>query len=482
MKKHTIRNRILHTNLSILFLTSLITLVVFNISIFWYFNETGTKQLRQIANHLAELTTKEKDFFKKDTPPLPPDNNNEEASLDERRKLSFFFKLDQTMRDSLSVLNADYMLLDDHYDLVDTFPSEYLTNYRGELERIKNYLDFSVIDPSSSKFTFTDQEIPYLAIVRSLTLEDKNYYLILYTDLSKIKELQLGISLILIFILAVSLLIASLFSIRSAKRIAQPFSSLNLHLRNMANRNFQTKLQEVLDDELNDFVGNINHLSEQLLEYDQKQQKFFQNVSHDLRTPLMSVSSYAESILYDVLPPKEAAATILEESKRMATLVDEILYLSSLDHQKEPEMETTDLFSLLQRVIRRISPLAKEKEVRIEWFSELPEVNIQGNEQLLERCFDNILTNCLSYTQDLITLSLQVRSGEVILRIHDNGPGFHNEEIHRIFERFYRGPHGHIGLGLAIAKEILTLHHFEIEARNENGAVFLLRMRQNRKH
>ena len=90
------------------------------------------------------------------------------------------------------------------------------------------------------------------------------------------------------------------------KKISAPFSHLNQHIRAIAERNFGNKIEMPVDDELREFVNNINIMSEKLETYDKAQKTFLQNVSHEFRTPLMSIQSYAEGIKYDVVDSNTA--------------------------------------------------------------------------------------------------------------------------------------------------------------------------------
>ena len=143
----------------------------------------------------------------------------------------------------------------------------------------------------------------YIAIVKPVS--QKNSFglgwIIIYSSLQKVNQLQWVINIILFAILILSALIIVIFSSLAAKKISAPFSSLNQHIRAIAERNFGTKIHMPVDDELQEFVNNINIMSEKLETYDKAQKTFLQNASHEFRTPLMSIQSYAEGIKYDVV-------------------------------------------------------------------------------------------------------------------------------------------------------------------------------------
>lgn len=210
------------------------------------------------------------------------------------------------------------------------------------------------------------------------------------------------------------------------------------------------------------------------------QRKFFQNTSHELKTPLMTVQGYAEGIQTGVTEPKQAAEVILQESDRMAQIVNELLSLSKIDlHSLKPVMTRTDIREVLYDSIRTCEPLMKQRGINI--VPILPEspVYINGDEDMLERVFTNILSNAVRHCKTEVKITCTPYSRFIMIKFHDDGDGIAENDLPHIFERFYTGENGSTGLGLSLACELVKLHGGTINAYNDNGAVFAVKFLKN---
>ena len=205
----------------------------------------------------------------------------------------------------------------------------------------------------------------------------------------------------------------------------------------------------------------------------ESQKWFFQNVSHELKTPMMAVQGCAEGIHTGVLEPVEASGVILEETEQMSELVEELLALSRLESgQANAEFHLTDVRELLYDCLRSTEQLAEQKNLRISLcFDEKP-VLVSCDEVQLRRAFTNIITNALRYAKGKIQIECKADRGKAIVRIHDDGEGIAPELLPHIFDRFFSTRKGGAGIGLSLAKEIVSLHKGTISASNDGGAVF----------
>ena len=206
----------------------------------------------------------------------------------------------------------------------------------------------------------------------------------------------------------------------------------------------------------------------------ERQQTFFQNASHELKTPLMAIQGYAEGIQAGVMDAGGAAEVILSESERMTGLVDELLDISKIDMGRQQlTLSEMDVRELLYDSIRAVEPAAAAGGITITPdFPETP-VMVSCDDTRLRRAVTNILSNGVRYARSELRLTCRADKRYVTIRIQDDGDGIAAEDLPHIFDRFYMGRSGKSGIGLALTKEIIHLHKGTIRAYNgDTGAVF----------
>ena len=206
----------------------------------------------------------------------------------------------------------------------------------------------------------------------------------------------------------------------------------------------------------------------------ERQQTFFQNASHELKTPLMAIQGYAEGIQAGVMDTDSAAEVILAESDRMTELVEELLDISKIDMGRQPlTLSETDIRELLYDGIRAVEPAAAASGITIAPdFPEEP-IMVKCDDTQMRRAVTNILTNGVRYARSELRLTCRAYRRQVTIQIQDDGDGIAEEDLPHIFDRFYMGRSGKTGIGLALTKEIIHLHKGTIRAYNgDAGAVF----------
>lgn len=197
-------------------------------------------------------------------------------------------------------------------------------------------------------------------------------------------------------------------------------------------------------------------------------QEFSANVSHELKTPLMSISGYAELLKEGIVRPedqKEFAERIYQEASRLTTLVQDIIRLSKLDDENlELEKETIDLFEMSKEIIETLQPAAKKRHISISYQGK--RLSISGMPQIIYEMLYNVCDNAIHYNKDEGTVVITTEKTEegICWSVADTGIGIPLAEQERIFERFYRVDKSHsratggTGLGLSIVKHGAELH------------------------
>lgn len=204
-------------------------------------------------------------------------------------------------------------------------------------------------------------------------------------------------------------------------------------------------------------------------------------MSHELKTPLTSISGFAELMMDGSVPKnmvKEFSRSIYEEASRLITLVNDIIRLSQLDDDTvEYEWEAVDLSSLVQENIQVLQNAADRKDVLLMSAGEKTE--IRGVRRLLSETIYNLVDNAIKYNREggkaVVTVKKNPETGGVDLQVSDTGIGIPEKDLGRIFERFYRVDKSHskavggTGLGLSIVKHCAAIHHAQIETESEVG-------------
>ena len=268
---------------------------------------------------------------------------------------------------------------------------------------------------------------------------------------------------------AVMFLFALALSKWQAARLIEPMNELNL----------DTPLENKMYEELTPLLRRIDKQNQEKDAIANMRKEFSANVSHELKTPLTSISGYAE-IMKDGLVRTEDMKTFSEriysEARRLIHLVEDIIKLSRLDEGAvEIEKEEVDLYLLTREIISRLAMQASERGVHMEITGE--SVSVYGVRQILDEMIYNICENAIKYNKEGGAVSVWVGStlqGRKVI-VSDTGIGIPENRKERIFERFYRVDKSHsketggTGLGLSIVKHGAILHGAEIHVESEVG-------------
>ena len=234
----------------------------------------------------------------------------------------------------------------------------------------------------------------------------------------------------------------------------------------------------------NDRPSGIMVLIQDITEHvklDNMRKEFVADVSHELKTPITSIMGYADTLLegeYDKDTQNRFLNVIAEEARRMAKLVTDLLTLSRFDNnQILQEKVRFDLGNLVKQCQEKVQIEIEKKKHKIECFVTADVPAVYADKEGIERVVLNILTNSIKYTPDGGNIKIYVGFvyNDAYIKVIDNGIGIPEEDLARIFERFYRVDKartrqmGGTGLGLSIAKEILDKNNGTIDIKSEKG-------------
>ena len=207
--------------------------------------------------------------------------------------------------------------------------------------------------------------------------------------------------------------------------------------------------------------------------------EFTANVSHELKTPLTSISGYAEIMMNGMVQPADMgrfSGKIYKEAQRLITLVGDIIRLSQLDEEKvQMEKSPVDLHLLASDVVKRLQDVAKKNQVTLMLTGKPTVVN--GNPQILDEMIYNLCDNAIKYNKPFgeVEVNVAMIKDHPVLTVEDDGIGIPPEDQERIFERFYRVDKSHsrqiggTGLGLSIVKHGAIYHKAKVELKSAPG-------------
>ena len=279
------------------------------------------------------------------------------------------------------------------------------------------------------------------------------------------------LGLLLIAILALAFFVVE----KQTRRLIAPINELDL----------EHPLEHVAYEELRPLLNRVDEQNvqiakqvEELKQAEMVRREFSANVSHELKTLLMSISGYAEIMRDGLVQPQdvpEFAGRIYDEASRLTSLVQDIIEISKLDESKNMPFEDVDLYEMTQDICQTLMLPAKKKRVTV--LMEGKSVSIQGVRHVLYEMLYNLVDNAIKYNKEggYVKVLLAREKDGVRWSVEDNGIGIAKEEQERIFERFYRVDKSHsrktggTGLGLSIVKHGAALHHAKIVLNSEPG-------------
>ena len=238
-------------------------------------------------------------------------------------------------------------------------------------------------------------------------------------------------------------------------------------------------------DEYDIIAENINRMAAELSKTEMLRSDFIANVSHEIKTPLSVIQSYAGALMSEKDEQKrgEYAATLAAASKRLTLLVSDILKLNKLENQKIfPEKKTLEAGEVLRGCVLSYVDKIDEKGINLD--CDIEDFTMSADEGFLEIIFNNLLSNAVKFTENggNIAVSLKKTGGYAQFAVRDDGCGMSAETGAHIFDKFYQGDTSHSqegnGLGLALVKRVIDICGGEINVNSRvgGGSCFTVRL------
>ena len=283
----------------------------------------------------------------------------------------------------------------------------------------------------------------------------------------------------LLFGALIGAVIALLLGIFLSQTLTRPIRELTKATHAVSEGDLAQTVPVRSDDELGELAQAFNKMSAQLSRSVNARRQMTADIAHELRTPLSLILGHAEAVHDGVLPPtRENFEIIREEAARLENLVNDLRTISLADAgELSMQLQAIEPYRLIQEVVSLYQVQAKKKNISfdLDIAPELPEIEVDPGR--MTQVITNILENAIRHTPQngRILLGAKQTVGRVQLFVQDSGPGLEQQELDRIFERFYRSDasrqreDGGSGLGLAIASSIVQAHGGQVSAESEAG-------------
>lgn len=333
------------------------------------------------------------------------------------------------------------------------------------------------------------------ALLYKINIGDQEFYLVLQVEGKALSNVQVYVYLTENYYAFLFLYLPlAVITLLPALLISSFFITVNRRIKRLNDAMQKSDLNQLpapIADKNKDEIGQLNHLFYEMsvrlnqqyskLKHSEETRKaLVSNLSHDLRTPLTTISGYAETLQQGSMRYSDEqislyASIILQRSRYIEYLLNKLFELSKLDREMIGEMTRSDLCELTRQIVADYMLIFEEKNFLIEISIPEAPIWIELNEYAIGQAIRNLIDNALIYGEEgqYIGIHLEQTQKNARLTVTDKGKGIPSSELKNIFDRFVRldksRSSGNIGIGLSIAKEVIGMHHGIIYSESDPG-------------
>ncbi|MBU5595429.1 HAMP domain-containing histidine kinase [Amphibacillus sp. MSJ-3] len=366
----------------------------------------------------------------------------------------------------------------------------YLFVYNRSIDRVMLYsrsLDLELIHDWVERYDLTQKQQPlwfdgenqYVVSIISIYPELLDEELVLITPLDHIQEIQQIFFNRLMIVFLIGILVIIILTHYLTHRLVTPLTQLKYQLKKIEKRQFDDVKRVKASGEIKEVEKSVVDMANELERYMKSQQQFFQNASHELKTPLMTIQGYAEGIKDGVFQGEDSdrgLEVIVAEIGRLKKIINEMILLAKLDSNEDVYHEEDIYVSqLVQSTVDRTIPMATEQQIALNHQIYNDAVIHVDQEKMLQAML-NIVTNAIRHAKTKVYIEVLEKDGRLQIIVDDDGNGVDDALIPQLFERFIKGKDGETGLGLAISRAIVERSHGTIRAEHSplGGARFVI--------
>lgn len=346
-------------------------------------------------------------------------------------------------------------------------PQDSIALYRQAASHPSESILHGSLDRSHGNFLFVSKKMDYHGFP---------YYLVLFSREQELNQINWILTRQFLIIFSLLLVVSWLIAVWFSGYLSKPLRVLEELCKKIARRQFDISLTMDRNDEIGQLAKSFDSMKNQLKDYDESQRHFIQNISHELKTPIMAIQGYTQGLIEGVFQGPQAEKgleVIMEESKRLEKVVGQLLYITKIESVAQMmQVGRVDVSEMFQLLKQRLSVLSPD----VAWELSLPETLIvEADGEQLSTAFVNILENQLRYAKSRLTITGRQEKEHVVVTICNDGPPIEESLLPQLFQRFRKGKSGKHGLGLAISRAVFEAHGGTIVASNQpDGPCFTM--------
>ncbi len=278
--------------------------------------------------------------------------------------------------------------------------------------------------------------------------------------------------LIIFLISSIAFTITTLIIVLWSNNVVEQIRKLKDKINNLDNVNYESNIHYVYDDELYSLNQSIDNMKEYLIKEEQYKNQIYQNISHDLKTPITVIKSYIEAEEDGIETKENTLKVISEQVNKLETKVHSLLYLNKLNYvqdQKELLNVNTNIVPIINSSITKFKVARNDIKFIFDYDDH---TNFRGTTDMWETIIDNILNNFIRYAKKEIKINIKNKK----ITLYNDGENIDEKLINNIFTPYEKGINGVFGLGLSIVKKTLQFLNYDIAITNMNkGVKFIIK-------
>ncbi len=266
-----------------------------------------------------------------------------------------------------------------------------------------------------------------------------------------------------------------------SERITAPLKKISKAAKEFAKGNFKVRVPVKGYDEISQLAESFNNMAEELENHEKTRSSFIANVSHDLRTPMTSISGFIDGMLEGAIPPEKYnhyLKIVATEVKRLSRLVSSLLEISRFEAgEKKLTITEFDICEMARQIVLSFEKKIDEKHLDVDFECDEFNISVKADKDSIHQILYNICDNAVKFSKDKgkYKISINQKGKQVFVSVYNEGQGISPEDLPFIFDRFYKSDKSRgldktgVGLGLYISKTIIEAHGQEIWAKSAYG-------------